>query len=225
MNYHDFQTRLASLAEDDFRDFAKKGIATDYPLLGVRMPHLRALAKEIAKSGKASEFLTHAPQSFEEVTTQGIVIALLPYDQMKSRIPAFLPLIDNWATCDTFCNSLKSVRTHRADFLELLAQHLSGPEFSARFALVALLAHYVTPDYLAVIYDCLAVVADREEYYVKMAVAWLTAECFIKFPDETCGFLRAGILPKWTTNKAISKIRDSYRVPPEAKSALLTLRK
>ena len=81
------------------------------------------------------------------------------------------------------------------------------------------------PDYLAVIFDRVARVKDREEYYIRMAVAWLVCECFIKYPDETYGFLKSRILPTWTQNKSISKIRDSYRVPKEVKDALLTLKK
>ncbi|MBR3248485.1 DNA alkylation repair protein [Candidatus Saccharibacteria bacterium] len=196
MNYSDFQLRLTALVDDDFRNFVKKGIITDYPLLGVRIPHLRKLAKEIIKSGEATDFLKHDPKSFEEVTTQGIVIASLPYEQMKTYLPDFVPKIDNWCTCDIFCNSLKSVKKHRADFLDQIDELLPGPEFSTRTALVCLLSHYVVPDYLAVIYDRIARVANREEYYVKMAIAWLVAECFIKFPDETWGILESGFLPK-----------------------------
>lgn len=225
MDYQDFRLKLTALIDDDYRDFAKKGIITDYPLLGVRIPRLREFAKEIIKSGHAADFLKHNPQSFEEVTTHGIVIASLPYEEMRQYLPNFVPKIDNWCTCDVFCNSLKSVRRHHADFLDQIDELLIGSEFSTRTAIVCLLCHYVIPDYLAVIYDRITRVKDREEYYVKMAVAWLTAECFIKFPEETWGFLRSGILPKWTQNKTISKIRDSYRVPQEVKDTLLTLRK
>lgn len=225
MDYSAFKLKLTALVEDDYRDFVKKGIITDYPLLGVRIPHLREFAKEIIKTGHATDFLEHAPQSFEELTTRGFVIASLPYDEMKTYLPTFIPQIDNWCTCDTFCNSLKSVRKHRDDFLNEIDHLLDGPEFSARTALICLLSHYVVPDYLAVIYDRITRVANREEYYVKMATAWLVAECFIKFPDETWCFLQSGILPPWVQNKSISKIRDSYRVSPEAKQALLSLRK
>ena len=229
MNYKTFQQRLLQLADPTYADFAKAGTPTDYPFLGVRIPHLRDLAKNIIQSGHAADFLSHNPQSFEELTTQGIIIASLPYDEMKSRFPNFISQIDNWATCDTFCNTAKSIKKHRDDFLVTVLDPLfdssSASEFEVRVALVMLLCHYVTPDYLAVIFDRVYAIKDREEYYIKMSVAWLLAECFIKFPDETYPILAAKTLPKWTQNKTISKIRDSYRVPPEVKSALLSLRK
>ena len=65
----------------------------------------------------------------------------------------------------------------------------------------------------------------REEYYVRMAIAWLVAECFIKYPEITLGYLKVSQLPKWTFNKAISKICDSYRVDEEMKEIVRGLRK
>ena len=74
-------------------------------------------------------------------------------------------------------------------------------------------------------YDWTERLAARDEYYVKMALAWLVCECFIKFPEPTLGYLRASHLPKWTFNKAISKICDSYRVEPEMKDLLRKMRR
>lgn len=224
MDYQAFQTRLANLVDDGYRDFVIKGVPTDYPLLGVRVPHLREFAKEITENNQAADFLSHEPQSFEELDIYGMVIAALPYEEMLTHLDTFVSLIDNWAICDNFVSSLKSIPKHRANFLGTIDKLLPGPEFSARVALVCLKCYYITPDYLAVIFDRIVSVKDREEYYVQMAIAWLIAECFIKFPDETWDFLAAKILPKWTQNKAISKIRDSYRVDRELKSRLLTLK-
>lgn len=224
MDYEAFKTRLANLAEDEYRAFVIKGVPTEYPLLGVRVPHLREFAKEIIEKNQAADFLSHQPQSFEELDVYGMVIAALPYKEMLTHLDTFIPLIDNWAICDNFVSSLKSISKQRADFLETIDKLLPGPEFSARVALVCLKCYYITPDYLAVIFDRIVAVKEREEYYVQMAIAWLIAECFIKFPNETWDFLAAKILPKWTQNKAISKIRDSYRVDKELKSHLLTLK-
>ena len=227
MNTPDFRTRLMALADDSYREFTAKGIITDYPILGVRIPDLRALAHQIIQDDSADLFLEIAPTSFEEVTTQGIVIAFLPYDKMKLRLPDFTDHIDNWCTCDTLANTAKSIKTHRDDFLAIIDRLLDkNTEFSVRTALVCLLDHYVTDNYLAVIFDRISRVARDDRYYVKMATAWLLAECFIKFPDDTYPLLASrNFLPTWTHNKAVSKIRDSYRVPDDVKSHLATLRK
>ena len=226
MDYPDFQLKLTHLVDDDYRAFAIKGILTNYPFLGVRTPDLRALAKEIQKSKKTEEFLNREPLSYEELTIQGFIIASLPYEEMKKRLPKYVAKIDNWATTDMVVSTIKSIKKHREDFLPEIDQFLESPhEFTVRTGLICLKAYYITPDYLAVIFDRITRVKDREEYYIKMAVAWLVSECFIKFPDETYGFLNSKTLPTWTQNKSISKIRDSYRVEKEVKDSLFSLKK
>lgn len=220
------QNKLTHLVDDEYRAFAIKGILTDYPFLGVRTPDLRALAKEIKKSKNTEDFLNTEPLSYEELTIQGFIIAGLPYEEMKARLPEYVDKIDNWATTDMVVSTIKSIKKHREDFLPEVDKFLESPhEFTVRTGLICLKAYYITPDYLAVIFDRITRVKDREEYYIKMAVAWLVSECFIKFPDETYGFLNSKILPAWTQNKSISKIRDSYRVPKEVKDSLLSLKK
>ena len=212
--------------DDEYRAFAIKGILTNYPFLGVRTPDLRLLAKEIIASGSGKEFLEKEPLSYEELTIQGFIIASLPYEEMKKRLPAYVVKIDNWCTTDLVVSSLKSIKKNREDFLGVIDKFIESPhEFTVRTALVCLKSYYITPDYLAVIFDRVVEVKDREEYYIKMAVAWLVSECFVKYPDETYGFLKSGLLPAWTQNKSISKIRDSYRVDQELKTELLKLRK
>jgi 3-methyladenine DNA glycosylase AlkD len=90
---------------------------------------------------------------------------------------------------------------------------------------VILKCGYVSEDYLAVIFDRAEGLASREEYYVRMAIAWLLAECFIKYSEVTLAYMKASGLPKWTFNKAISKICDSYRVDEETKKMLRKMRK
>ena len=212
--------------DDEYRAFAIKGILTDYPFLGVRTPDLRALAKEIKKSKNTEDFLNTEPLSYEELTIQGFIIAELPYEEMKTRLPEYVDKIDNWATTDMVVSTIKSIKKHREDFLPEIDKFLGSPhEFTVRTGLICLKAYYIAPDYLAVIFDCISRVKDREEYYIKMAVAWLVSECFIKFPAGTYGFLNSKILPAWIQNKSISKIRDSYRVPKEVKDSLLSLKK
>ena len=226
MNCQDFQLKLTHRIDDDYRAFAIKGILTDYPFLGVRTPDLRTLASEITKNGDGPDFLKLSPKSYEELTIQGFIIASLSYEEMKTRLPGYFKKVDNWATTDMVCGSLKSIKKNCEDFLDVIDDFLkSKHEFTVRAALVCLKSYYVTPDYLAVIFDRVVEIKNREEYYIKMAIAWLISECFTKYPDETYGFLKSGILPTWIQNKSISKIHDSLRIPAELKSELQTLRK
>jgi 3-methyladenine DNA glycosylase AlkD len=98
-------------------------------------------------------------------------------------------------------------------------------EFAVRVGLVLLKCGYVSEDYLAVIFDRVERIVGREEYYIRMAIAWLVAECFIKYPEATLAYMKVSKLPKWTFNKTISKICDSCRVDEETKKTLKKLRR
>lgn len=226
-DYSIFRTKLASLADDEYREFSMRGIPCDRPFLGVRIPEIRKLVNAVPKEAFA-DFLAEKPVAIEEVIARGFLIARLSYEEMLKVFDSQIKLLDNWCTVDTFCAALrKTVKSHEADFLEVKVEPLlkSGDEFSTRAGLVFLLDFYVKPDYLYLIFDRIESLRDCQEYYVKMAIAWLLAECFIKFPDETFSYLKSSKLDKWVFNKAISKICDSFRVDSDTKNLVKKLRK
>ena len=225
--YNELRERLAFYADDEYRDFSMRGIPSERPFIGVRIPKIRELAGLVLEE-KIEEFLEVSPVSFEEVIARGFLICRLPYEEMIFHFDPQINYIDDWAACDTFCSELgKLVRERRAEFLELKVEKLleDKREFAVRAGLVLLKCYYVDFDYLAVIFGVVERLAEREEYYVRMAIAWLLAECFIKFPDETMSYLAVSHLPKWTYNKTISKICDSLRVDEEIKVILRGMRK
>ncbi len=225
--YSDFQTKLASLADDEYREFSMKGIPTDRPFIGVRIPDVKRLVKEIPAED-IDDFISVEPIALEEVLARSFLIARLSYDEMLKVFDSQIAFLDNWCTVDTFIASLrKTIKGHEPDFLEQKVESLLNHKdaFAVRAGLVSLLDFYVKEDYLHLIFDRIETLKDRDEYYIKMAIAWLLAECFIKFPDETFSFMKASRLPKWTFNKTISKVSDSYRVDEDAKKMLKLLRK
>lgn len=225
--YSVFQTKLVSLADDKYREFSIRGIPCDRPFLGVRIPQIRKLVKEIP-SEQLEEFIKAKPLAIEEVIARSFAIARLPYDKMLEKFDSQIQYLDNWCTVDTFCAALrKTVKHHEEDFLDKKVENLlsSKDEFAVRAGVVCLLDFYVKPEYLYLIFDRIESLKNREEYYIKMAIAWLLAECFIKYPEITRDYLNRSKLDKWTFNKAISKICDSYRVDNDAKAEVKKLRK
>ncbi len=225
--YADFCTKLISLADEKYREFSMRGIPCERPFIGVRIPDIRKLVGGVPPE-KFDEFLSTEPVAIEEVIARGLVIARLPYDEMLKVFDSQIKLLDNWCTVDTFCAALrKTVKHHEADFLDKKVEKLlaSKNEFATRAGLVCLLDFYVSAEYLPLIFDRVESLKNRDEYYVKMAMAWLVAECFTKFPSETFAYLKCTKLDKWTFNKTISKICDSYRVEPDVKTELKKMRR
>lgn len=224
----ELRRRLADRADDEYREFIMKGIPSERPFIGVRIPQIREIISEVPAE-KIDEFLKEEPVAFEEVIARGFLVCRLSYGKMIERFDSQILHIDDWCACDTFCSAVaKKIKRHKTEFFEekldkLLAD--SSREFAVRVGLVLLKCAYVEPEWLQVIFDRVEKLAKREEYYIRMAIAWLLCDCFIKYPTATTGYMASSGLPVWTLNKTISKICDSHRVDEETKELVRKMRK
>lgn len=227
-DHHALLRRLEALADPDYKAFNEKtlpGVKTSY---GIRLPVLRSLAKELLK-GDPLGYLGYAvPDSYEEILIRGLVIAglKLPWEEKRSLVEGFLPLIDNWAVCDTFCNTLKPRFPEDSQKLWefLLPYYTDEREFFVRFAVVMQLSHFIKAEYLAEGLKMLENVS-HPGYYAKMGVAWALSMWYVSFPQEVEELLKRQSLSPWVQNKTIQKIRESRQVSQEAKNALLAYKR
>ncbi len=225
--YVELKTELAKLADDEYREFVMKICPSERPFLGVRVPQIREIARQVPAE-KISEFLKVQPVGYEEVLARGFLISRLPFDEMMQWFDSQVDSIDDWSTCDTFCSAVgKVVKKNKAKFFDAKMDELlsDSREFAVRVGLVLLKAAYVDEEYLQVIFDRVSGLAERDEYYIRMGIAWLLCDCFIKYPTATTSYMLSSKLPKWTYNKTISKICDSYRVDEETKGLLKRMRR
>lgn len=224
-NYRDFIQYLLSLQDLKYKEFHQKLTFTKYEIIGIRVPVLRKIAKEIAKNYSEDFLKCLGDKYYEEVFLEGLVIASLPEDKLLKYLPKYVNKIDNWAICDSFCNSLTIVKKDYQKYFEYFKEYLkSSKEFTVRVALVVLLNFYVNENYIEEIFKLVDEIK-LDKYYVNMAVAWLLAECYIKYPDKTVNYLKVAKINNFTFNKTISKISDSYRVTKEEKEKLKKMRR
>ena len=227
LDYEELKTELSKLADDEYREFVMKICPSERPFLGVRVPQIRDIARQVPAS-EISEFLKVQPVGYEEVLARGFLISRLPFDEMVRWFDSQVDCIDDWSTCDTFCSAVgKVIKKNRAAFFDAKMDDLlsDSREFAVRVGLVLLKVAYVDDDYLQVIFNRVSGLASRDEYYIRMGIAWLLCDCFIKYPTATTSFMLSSKLPKWTYNKTISKICDSYRVDEETKGLLRKMRR
>jgi len=224
--YEEFVTNLESFSDIKYRDFNSRLITTKYKMLGIKIPVLRKIAKDILK-GDYIEFLKVAKSNyFEEVMIKGFVIAGFKDIQMLEKyFYSYLDLIDNWSINDSFCNSLKIVNKNKDYFMNIIKDLVrSKEEYYIRVGLIILLNFYVEEEYLSQMFKILDEIKS-DLYYVNMAEAWLVCEIFTKYPKETLKHLENNKLNKFTINKIVSKIRESYRVSRELKDYVLKFRR
>ena len=226
-SYNAFIEYLMSMQDLKYKQFHSSLVLNSkYEMIGIRLPVMREIAKEIAK-GNIEEFLKCSKNKYyEEIMIQGLVISHIKDENSFFKyFKKHINEIDNWALCDSFCSSLKIVRKHEEKyFKETITIALNEKEFISRVGLVMILNHFVNKKNLNEIFSTLNKIKS-DKFYINMAEAWLICDIYIRFPKETKEFLKENNLNKFTQNKAISKIHDSYRVRKEEKDALNEFRK
>lgn len=213
---------LKSAAEPEYRLFNMKLIPGADNILGVRVPEIRRLAKVIARDDDFRDYIAGAGYDYmEQVMLSGMVIgcAQVGPTERLAMIADFVPLITNWAICDTFCSGLKFTTDNRGLVWEFLMPYArSDQPYSARFAAVMYLNYFISAEYLGDIFSALEGMR-HDHHYVRMAVAWAVSVCYASYPHETASFLEKCTLEDWTYKKAIAKICESRSVSSEGKAA------
>lgn len=219
--------QLLELAEPDYQKFAAALVPNVSGMLGVRLPLLRKLAKDIAKGDWRSYLAATDSEYFEEIMLQGMVIGSAKADlqELLTYVELFVPKIDSWSICDSFCAGLKFTNRHKEQVWQFLQPYLkSNKEFELRFGIVMLLDFYIVEEYIERVLGLFDEV-NHEGYYVKMALAWAISICYIKFPELTLDYLQKSKLDDFTYNKALQKIIESRRVDQEAKELMRKMKR
>lgn len=220
------QAQLFALQDLGYRTFHCKLMPTVDPerVIGVRTPQIRQLAKQLSGTPEGEAFLQALPHRYyEENNLHGALLSLgKSYSWVLEGVNVFLPYVDNWATCDLL--SPKVFRKHLPELREEIPRWLANPHpYTVRFGLRMLLSFYWGSNFQREYLDWAAAL-QREEYYVKMMVAWYFATALAKEYAVTLPYLQAHRLDPWTHNKAIQKAVESTRVSPEHKAYLRTLK-
>ena len=226
MNYDTLLATLQGCAEEKYKTFNDGIVNSGLRSMGVRLPTVRKIAKDVS----LDEALSYPVNEWLEVdTVVGMAVsgAKLPFADKAPLLVRFADIIENWAVCD--CNTVKVPRTEQAQYFEFfrtLAR--SEKPFVCRYGLVNLLSNFLDDEHIDGVFDVLADVKPYGEYYVDMAAAWLVATAAAKCRDKTFDFLTGRgreVLNVFTYNKALQKMRDSYRISAEDKAATYALKR
>lgn len=219
---------LVSLSEENYREFSSRLLPGVKNILGVRLPNLRRIAKEIAKDDWRSYLNSSRDDYFEEIMIQGMVIGYIKnvdIDEILEVIRKYVTKINNWSVCDSFCNGLKFTNNNKEKVWEFIQKYLSSEnEFEVRFAIVMLLNYYIEEDYIKLVLSKLDKIK-HEGYYVKMAVAWAISICYVKYDELTINYLRKNNLDDFTYNKTLQKICESLKVSKENKVIIKSMKR
>lgn len=229
-NYNEFVELLKENADEKYRKFHSSLVPNTEKneFIGVRMPKLREIGKEISKGNPHSFLSVSKPQLYEEKMVRGIVTGLIKpnsFEEFVSLCDSFAEEVNNWALCDCFCSGLKQVKKYKSEFFEYISKYLeSNDEWKIRVALVLMLNYYLEDEYIdRVLKRCDEV--ENKAYYVSMAQAWLVATALFKCREKTMQYLHNNKLDDVTFNKAIQKSIESLRIDKATKDYLRSIKR
>ncbi len=229
---------LIALGEEDYKKFNEKLCPdTKRKILGIRIPVLRNFAKKLVKEydvgnttkEKLGNLLKNIDNEyFEEILVQGFIIGYAKCDieDKLQYIKEFVPKIDSWQISDTFVPTLKIKEKDLKKIFEFINPYLtSNEEFEVRFAVIMLLDYYIIEEYVDKVIQVLDKIK-HQGYYVRMGIAWCLAEIGIKFNDKAISYLQSkNNLDKFTYNKTLQKMIESYRINEEQKILLKNMKR
>ncbi len=221
---------LLSNRDKKYQDFSENlNICIGYKAIGVRIPIIRNYAKSLSKE-YSLDYLIHNidEEYYEEILLKGFIIGNyknLTLDELTKSIDNHLTKVRDWSMCDTFIASLKITKKYQDELWDYILNKLnSKKEFDVRFSLVMILNYYINDEYKDKIFDVIKSIK-KEDYYVKMANAWLISYMFINYFDDTINFIKHNKIDSWTLRKGITKTIESLRIDNDKKTILSKIRK
>ena len=226
----DLTRQLETLAQgnESYAVFNHRIVNTKMPVIGVRVPDLRRLARKLAPNMSAadiSKLLTAKNESFEYVLLCGLLIthARLNDQTMIDLAKQYLPHVDSWAHIDIFVE--KKRRFAGEVWWDFALECLQNEdEFTVRYGVISLMTNFLDEAHIDQVFAALRNVK-HDGYYVKMALAWLYATAAVHFFELTLAELENEHIDTWTRNKAYQKMRESQRFTPEQQAVILKKKK
>ena len=193
----------------------------------VRIPNVKLLAKKYANTLQGEQYLLSLPHSnVDQNNLHGIMIGFFKFDIQKTLdyVEKFLPYIDNWATCDCTCSTLKIFKKHPQIVKKYAKKWLKSPKtFTKRFAIVILIDYFLDENFEKGDLDLLNF--SSQDYYVNMALAWYYSVALVKHYDDTIKYFETQKIKNvFVCNKALQKACESFRVPDDKKNYLKSLK-
>lgn len=223
----EIRNKLYEIQDLKYKEFHSSLCPNVNNIVGVQVPKLRAIAKELARTNPIEYMELDDITLYEEKVIQGLIIGMakLSVNETQKYLDKFIPKIDSWAVCDVVCSNLKIASKNQKEMWDFLEKYIkSNEEFEIRFAVVMYLDYYLNEEYIDRVIKNISKIKSNK-YYVQMAVAWLLSVSYVKQKEKTIEYLKNNKLDDFTHNKAIQKITESYRIPKEEKEFVKTLKR
>ncbi len=219
--------KLFSLQDKEYREFHSRLMPNIAPerVIGIRIPVLRKLARELIKNGEAEGFIGTLPHFYyEENNLHAFIIEQIrDYDLLIKELDRFLLFVDNWATCDSLRPKAFAENTDRliGDAFRWMS---SSHEYTVRFGIEIMMLYFLDGNFKKDFPKRIAEI-ESDKYYINMMIAWYFATALAKQWDAVIPFIENNQLGTWIHNRTIQKATESLRITPEQKKYLRTFKR
>lgn len=220
--------RLRELQDEGYRDFSLRLLpgTPKEKLIGVRIPRIRELARELEKKDPRSAeiFVEDLPHTYHEGNLlHGFLIGeLKDPEELFCRLEEFLPYMDNRAVTDSFLGRV--LKPYRKTLIRRIPRWPESEHpYTVRFGIKMLQDHFLDEEFKEEYLTAVAGIR-REEYYIRMMIARYFSTAPAKQYDAAIRIFEERKLETRTHNKGIQKARESRRIPEERKEYLKSLR-
>lgn len=219
--------RLFKLQDTEYKKFHSSLLPGIDNIIGVRVPEIRKLVKELLKSDYINYLENNTNLYYEETMVEGLIIATskIDIDTKINYLRKFIPKIDNWAVCDICCSGFKLGKDDKDKLWNFILEYSnSNKEFELRFMIVMMMDYFLDDNYLDEVFKIIdSIYVDY--YYTNMAIAWLISVAFVKKRDFTFNYLKNNKLSLFTYNNSLQKIIESNRVTKLDKEVIKKMKK
>lgn len=215
--------------DEKYRVFMAKLVPT-LPIenmIGIRSPEFKKIIKEVHNEAEDEipAFLEALPHQFleENYLQNALLSEIKDFDAFIGAFEKYLPCVNNWAVSDGI-NPPVLQKNHEKLVPYIKKWILSDEPYTKRIAMHFIMKYFFDEDFNTEYLDWAADIRS-EEYYVNMMTAWLFAEALVKQWDAAIPYIQQEKLDVWTHNKAIQKACESFRISPEQKEYLKSLKR
>lgn len=107
---------LKNFSKDRFKSYHEKVAKSSKPVLGVTVPKMREIAKDLLKKDFQEYLQLCEFKYFEDTMIYGLIIASLSFDDFLKYLPSFLSEADSWAHIDSFVPTAKCIKKNKSEF-------------------------------------------------------------------------------------------------------------
>lgn len=210
-----------------YQKFQSKLCPNVHNIIGVRVPILKKIAKDLLKQDYRSYLDQVDNLYYEETMLEGFLIGegKMPLDEKFSYLDRFLSKIDNWAVCDICASSFHLKEKDLKPFWNYLKKYQkSKQEFVIRFLLVMYMNYYLEKPYLEKVLSYIGSI-NVDFYYVNMGISWLLSCLYVKEKERTILYLKNSKLSSWVYQKTLQKILESNQVSDDEKKKIRQMKK